>query len=410
MPDISILIPYRDRKESLMILLTQIKRNLFFFKQHLEVVLVDLGSKENIVSQLSKFPFVSYHYVDYKGTFSRGWGLNLAFKKSKHPWIFMLDVDCIFYEKFLSTVSRYLESGESGRFFMFGGICNLTESITAGILKTGNLTNRMKTVISEHFDTLNVLRGAGNGLMHRDVFEKLSGYDEKIVGWGREDSDFRNRLKSAGIKEVTLPAHPDISLYHLFHGQSDVSYNNWWIFFQNDFIENYNLQTETITPNTPNEWGIDSTPPDQYKYESLFRFEVEETERPNRPPALKVNDSYFNNPENPLDLNREFDGLDTIDNAVPLIILGGGLNYAYKMLSEKNNRILIIEKYKTIKELAIQWNNIDSARFLSVDFADMVDIFVRLKHMNPKNVLVHNPSFQFDQAWYTEVKNFITEP
>jgi glycosyltransferase involved in cell wall biosynthesis len=410
MPDISILIPYRDRKESLLILLTQIKRNLFFFKQQLEVVLVDLGSEENIAAQLSKFPFVSYHYINYSGTFSRGWGLNLAFKKSKHPWIFMLDVDCIFYEKFLMAVSRYLENSETDRFFMFGGICNLTESITAGILQTRNLTNRMKSIINEHFDSLNVMRGAGNGLMHRDVFEKLSGYDEKIVGWGREDSDFRNRMKMAGIKEVTLPAHPDISLYHLFHGQSDVSYNNWWIFFQNDFVEKHNLENTAIAPNTGDKWGFDSNPPDQYNYESLFRFEVEEPEHSDKPPVLKVNGTYFNNPEYPLDLNLEFDGLDTIDNDIPLILLGGGLNYAYKLLSEKNNRILIIEKYKTVRELAIQWNHIDPARFLSVDFADMVDIFVRLKHMNPKNVLVHNPSFQFDQSWYAEVKNFITEP
>ncbi len=405
--NISILLPYRDRKKNLMILLRQIKRNLFFFKEKLEVILIDLGSKENIQPELSSFPFVSYEYIDYKETFCKAWGLNLAFKKARYDWIFMLDVDCIFFEKFLVNAGKYIDAEDKNRFYIFEAVAGLNETLTRIIHEKGNITNRLKGVILEFFEKMDFLQGAGNILVHRDLYEQLSGYDEKIIGWGREDSDFYNRLLAAGAQKATIPLQPDQCLFHLFHKQEDLTYNNAWIFSQNDFVEQYNLKHKVTRTNGEDEWGNIAIRPDQYRYESLLSFEI--VKKGKHPPVLKAGSRYLNNPDNPTAWEEEFEPVGDAGGPapnVPVILLGGGLNYAYRALAEKKHQVLILEKYKQVRQLAIRHNGIEAEHFINTDFSHLVDLLVRLKFMTPKRVLVHKPSLELDSNWYGEVINF----
>lgn len=404
--NISILVPYRNRKENLLLLLTQVKRNLFFFKDKVEVVVVDLGSVDDIRPQLAKFPFVSYQYVEYKGTFSRGWAINIASKRALYEWFLIMDADCFFFEKFLVNLSEMILPQERARYYLFDGVVGLNHPITKLIYNRENVTNPIKDKILEYFPKLDLMKGAGNMLIHRDLFVKVSGYDEKIVGWGREDSDLHKRLTLGRAKEEVLPVRPDCCLYHLFHIQDDLTYNNWWIYHANDFVAKYNEKNQVIQGNFSQEWGEATRSPDQYRYESLLDFAVEDSKC--GLPILRIGTVCINNAEDPRILHKEFDGpkLKAINPKEPLVILGGGLNYAFKILAEKMTQILVIEKYKTVKELACSWNQLDPARFVSTDYRRMVDLFVRLKHMNPKSVLVHKPSYEIDPEWYGEVLNF----
>lgn len=402
--NVSILVPYRDRKENLLLLLSQVKRNLFFFKEKLEVVVVDLGSVDDIQPFLVKFPFVSYHYVEYKGTFCRGWALNIASKRALYEWLLLMDADCIFFEKFLINLSGMIQSQERARYYLFEGVVGLNHPITKLIYNRETVTNSIKSKILKYFPRLDLMQGAGNMLIHRDLFFKVSGYDEKIVGWGREDSDLHNRLIMGRAKEEVLPVTPDCCLYHLFHVQDDLTYNNWWIYHANDFVAKYNEKNQVIQANFSKKWGEVTHPPDQYRYESMMDFAVEDSKC--GLPILRIGTLCINNVEDPRILKKEFDGLKSINPKEPLVILGGGLNYAFKILSEKMNQILVIEKYKTVKELACSWNHLDPARFVSTEYSRMVDLFVRLKHMNPKSILVHKPSYELDPEWYGEVIKF----
>jgi glycosyltransferase involved in cell wall biosynthesis len=404
--DLSILIAYRDREENLLAVLTQIKRNLLFFKQKLEVIVVDLGSKKNLSSIEEKFPFVSYHYISYSGTFCKSWALNLAFKQSGRPWLFLLDVDCIFFEKLLANLVPLVQPEDPGRFYLFKSIRDLPGNLTQLIQQKGIITGQLKSIMEEHFNNMDNQGGVGNLLVHRENYERLSGYDEHMFAWGRRDSDFYYRLLAAGIEEVPVPVEPGLSLFHLHHHRGEITYNNLLSFYQNDFVEIYNKTNHILAPNSPDQWGDPDRPPDQYRYESLLQFDVEMSAE--NLPVLKVNGSYFDNPANPFDLQTQFDGIDAIiDPAVPLIILGGGLNYAYKVLSEKAEQVYIIEKYKAVKDLACEHNGIDPTRFMDTDIRHMFDFLARMETLNPKTILVHKPSYELDRDWYNAVNNVI---
>lgn len=407
--NLSIILAYRNREKSLLSLLTQVKRNLMFFKHNLEVIIVDLGSKENLQSRLVIFPFVRYFYLDYQGTFSKAWALNLGYRQAKHDWLFILDVDCIFFEKFLVNISQSINEFETNRFYLFEGIRDLDVRLTGSIHENHIITSKIKNTIEDEYNRLKNLGGVGNILLHRSWYEKLTGFDEKMMGWGREDSDFYHRLGATGAKETIIPASPDQSLFHMYHSRGDVTYNNLLIFYQNDFVELFNQQFNITRPNQEGEWGMETFPPDQYRYESLLDFKVEKTGTGF--PFLRVNSLAMDNPTHPPDWEKDFEPFDqTTLNTMPVIILGGGLNYALKALLEKTKQVWVIEHFATIRDLACQWNHLDKSCFIDTDFQRLTDLLVQLKSLEKKIILVHKRSLALAPQWYTEVKKFIASP
>lgn len=407
--ELSILIAYRDRPKSLLTQLTQIKRNLIFYKDNVEVIVVDLGSKKKLHNETATFPFVSYMYIPYSGTFCKSWALNVAFRKSRFPWILVLDVDCIFFEKLLSGLKQLADPNDKGTFYLFKGIRDLPEQLTALIHQKQILTSQLKSIMEANFNHMDNLGGVGNILVHRNVYEKLTGYDEHMFGWGREDSDFYNRVKTAGIKEIQIPAEPGLSLFHLYHHRGAITYNNLLTFYNNDFVESYNKKKCILSPNLSDGWGNSDLAPNQYKYEELSTFEVEKTAKGEA--VLKVNGVYFNSPENPFNIDEELEGFEDLESintpGIPIVILGGGLNYAYKVLSQQAKQVFIIEKYKTIKDLAIEHNQIPAQVFMDTDIKSMFDFLARMEQLKPKVVLIHKPSFEMDKDWYQAVSNVI---
>ncbi len=408
---ISILIPVRNRKESLLTVITQLKRNLRFFKDDLEVIVMDLGSDENISSQLEIFPFVSYCYIDYKGTFCKSWALNLAFKKSRYPWIFALDVDCIFFEKLLSNIATYINAEDKQKCYIFGGIRDLDPSLTKSIQENSVITGKVKSFLEDRYMSITNLLGYGNIILHRDVYEKLTGFDEKMTGWGREDSDFYYRLQFEGIKTITFPDDPHYALYHLDHNRGDVTYNNRLIFYPNDFTESYNKKNRIIQANPIDQWGDENLLPSQYNYESIIDFNVQKLENLDTgkgDPVLYVNGMDFDNYEQPGDWQDLFEGYSSdIDLQKQVIILGGGLNYACKALIEKTQKVIIIEKYRTIRQLACKWNHIDPIYFMDTGYNNLTNLLIKIKEIKPKTILVHKPSLKFDKDWYQTIRDFI---
>lgn len=404
--ELSILIAYRNRPKSLLTLLTQIKRNLIFYKHKVETIVVDLGSQKNVQKETGKFPFVNHIYIPYSGTFCKSWALNLGFRKARYPWILVLDVDCIFFEKMLAGLKDIINPNDPDKFYLFKGIRDLPEQLTALIHQKEIVTGQLKTLMEEHFNHMDNLGGVGNLLVHRDVFERLTGYDEHMFGWGREDSDFYNRIKAAGIQEIPIPAQPALSLFHLHHHRGAITYNNLLTFYNNDFVEIHNKQNNILNPNPPESWGNPGLAPNQYRYEGLAIFELERNAE--GLPISKVNGVYFNSLENPNDIDKEMEGLKSVsDSDIPLVILGGGLNYAYKVLSQKVKQVFIIEKYKTIKDLAIQHNQIPPEVFMNTDINHMFDFLAEMENLKPKVVVIHKPSFRMDKDWYQAVSNVI---
>ena len=70
-------------------------------------------------------------------------------------------------------------------------------------------------------------QSAGHGspglctFLEQSAFEKIGGYDERMVYWGFEDLDFPDRLKKIGYTQVWLP--DTFKLYHQWHPVSEAN-------------------------------------------------------------------------------------------------------------------------------------------------------------------------------------------
>lgn len=402
---LSILIAYRDRYKNLQVLLNQIKRNLIGINSEIEVIIIDLGSRTDLTQELSKYKFVKYIYVNYFETYSKSWALNIAFKKSQFDWLFLLDVDCLFLEGFLKFFLSYLNPSDINTFYSFT-VKSLNEEITKLILEKRYISKDIKKILSVYYDKIYTLIGVGNIIIHRDMFLKLKGYDENFIGWGREDSDFYNRILTAGYKENKISSNPEFSLYHLFHSRDTVSYCNSLILVQNDFIEKNNKLNKIYKVNNDSDWGEIDNEPSQYNYENIIKFEIEYNI--NNLPLLKVNNIYFNNLMNPLNFKDEFLYMENIDFSYPIIILGGGLNYAYKEIIKNSSQVIIIEKYRRIKKESIKLNFTRTDSYLNIDYKYLLAGLQYIKTLKNKNIILHKSSFEFDKKWYDQIFQFIS--
>ena len=55
----------------------------------------------------------------------------------------------------------------------------------------------------------------GNGLIHRETFDKIGGYDEEFIGYGPEDDMFNNRISF--LNKLIYYEKDDLLTLHLWH-------------------------------------------------------------------------------------------------------------------------------------------------------------------------------------------------
>jgi GT2 family glycosyltransferase len=66
---------------------------------------------------------------------------------------------------------------------------------------------------------------SGNFAVSRSEYERVNGFDENFLGWGCEDDDFGRRLRSAGIRAVSI-LHRTCA-YHLWHPPAPTRPTTW---------------------------------------------------------------------------------------------------------------------------------------------------------------------------------------
>jgi GT2 family glycosyltransferase len=131
--------------------------------------------------------------------------------------LLFLDGDCVPYRDWVATYRRHARPGE----FLVGGYIFLSEEetlrLTPDAVRAGAHEHRLdpRTWWRLHSaDWRNRLyagrrknrpriRG-GNFGVARDLFERVDGFDEAFAGYGKEDSELRNRMRNAGARGISL--------------------------------------------------------------------------------------------------------------------------------------------------------------------------------------------------------------
>jgi len=157
---------------------------------------------------------------------------NEAIKSSTGDYIVFLDGDCLVSRHFVSDHQRLAEKGAffQGKRVLIGR--GFSETITVretnnprAILRhvfAGEVSNSHHIIRMPFFPPSRKVSHRGiktcNMGVFRDDIYAVNGFDERFVGWGREDSEFAARLFRLGLVRKD---HPFMGIcYHLWHPEN----------------------------------------------------------------------------------------------------------------------------------------------------------------------------------------------
>ena len=154
---------------------------------------------------------------------------NRAIAKSKYEYIIMIDGDTVLHQDFIKDHIRYAKKGV----YIQGSRVLLQSEFTSRILNS-NIFKRPSFLFKDSKNRLNMLRipffsfllsffksqninrirGCNFSIYKEDILN-VNGFNEEIPLWGREDSEFVQRLFNIGF----LKQHLKFSgiQYHLYH-------------------------------------------------------------------------------------------------------------------------------------------------------------------------------------------------
>ena len=198
-----------------------------------EIIVADDGSSAStlrVIKKISEFSPVEIIHSWQKDEGCRiPHSRNLAISKSKFEYIIMIDGDTILHKDFIKDHKRFAQKGV----YIQGSRVLLQKNFTQNILRmkifmnpsffSNHLKNKINMIRIPFFSyifslfknqKINRIRGCNFSIFKEDIL-KVNGFNEKITSWGREDSEFVQRLFNCGLYKQHLKFSG--IQYHLFH-------------------------------------------------------------------------------------------------------------------------------------------------------------------------------------------------
>jgi len=227
----TLLISTYNWKEALeLVLLSVLKQS------HLpnEIIIADDGSTNDTKVLIDRFkqqfniPIIHVWHEDVG--FTKTVILNKALKKVTSDYIIQIDGDIILHKHFIKDHLNYAEESV----YLFGSRISLKENYSKKVLllkkikfhwlnngllrKTRaiyfpffNKQSKLETTISSK------LRGCNISYWKKDALQ-INGYNEDLIGWGYEDSEFAQRLLNLGVSALRIK-HAAIQ-FHIYHKEA----------------------------------------------------------------------------------------------------------------------------------------------------------------------------------------------
>jgi glycosyltransferase involved in cell wall biosynthesis len=237
-PGVSLIVSTYNWPEALNLCLISISKQLVLPG---EVIIADDGSREETQKLIEKhrkdFPVPLIHVWQQDDGFQLSRIRNKAIAKASGEYIIQIDGDLILEKHFIRDHLRFKLPGS----FVSGTRVNMSPLLSAKLIKDTNVNvsvfskgitnflNGLKlpvltSFLAERYKAGNIayVRGCNMAFWRTDLLI-VNGYNEAIVGWGREDSELAIRLINSGVKKriikfaaVTFHIyHPEIARAHL---------------------------------------------------------------------------------------------------------------------------------------------------------------------------------------------------
>ncbi len=198
-----------------------------------EIIIADDGSDESTAKIIKKYseilliPIIHswQEDIDCRIPHSR----NRAIAKSKFEYIIMIDGDTVLHQDFVKDHKKFARK----ELYIQGSRVLLQSDFTKDIFKEGvfkkpsffakdakNKLNMLripfvsKMISFYKNQNINRIRGCNFSIFKDEIF-KVNGFNEEITTWGREDSEFVQRLFNIGVQKQQLKFSG--IQYHLYH-------------------------------------------------------------------------------------------------------------------------------------------------------------------------------------------------
>ncbi|EAC1839834.1 glycosyltransferase [Campylobacter lari] len=233
----ALIITTYNQKERLALVLDSVK-NLESLPD--EVLIADDGSREDtaklIQAYQKDFPCKLEHIWQEDGGFRLSEIRNKAIKASKSEYIIVIDGDMILEKSFVADHLKFAQK----KVFLQGSRVILNENESKELLSKNDFSlafdkkgfknqrniflakciykfSKLTKKIFKKSQLIKGIRGC-NMSFYKSDFEAIEGFNEKFIGWGREDSEFVARfLFNDGVfKRLKFNA----LAYHIYHEEN----------------------------------------------------------------------------------------------------------------------------------------------------------------------------------------------
>ena len=235
--NISLIITTYNWPEALEVCMNSVMNQTVLPK---EIIIADDGSKQETTELIKSFqqsyPQISIiHSWQEDDGFRLSMSRNKAIAKALGEYIIIIDGDLLLERHF---VQDHIESMEKNCFIQGSRVITTKEKLEE-ILKgkypilpkaffekgLKNKVNMIRStilskIISKKDRDLSGIRGCNMSFFKDDLI-KVNGFEEKIKGWGREDSEIAVRLFNNDVSKKRLKFKA--LTYHLYHKENDRS-------------------------------------------------------------------------------------------------------------------------------------------------------------------------------------------
>ena len=199
-----------------------------------EIIIADDGSTKGTKECIEKFaktsPIPIIHSWQEDIGFRLAMSRNRAIAKARGDYIIIIDGDLILHKNFIYDHVKFAKKNQ----YIQGSRVLLQPKLSQFLIKekdiklsffTPGIKNRknalylplLSKIFSYSTTSLKGIRGCNFSLFKEDIL-KVNGFDNRFIGWGREDSEFVARLINAGIKRKNLKF---VAIaYHLYHPEN----------------------------------------------------------------------------------------------------------------------------------------------------------------------------------------------
>lgn len=199
-----------------------------------EVIVADDGSgdatRHVVLAHQTDFPVPLLHVWHEDQGFRLAAIRNEAIRRATGEYVIQVDGDMVLHRRFVQAHARFARRGS----YVQGSRSLLNETLTGVMLRerrldvslfVPGLRNRQNAFYAPWLSPF--VRGPGDPdrrtrgchmAFWRDDLLAVNGYDERFVGWGREDSELAARLIHSGVQRRNFKF--GAIAYHLWHAEA----------------------------------------------------------------------------------------------------------------------------------------------------------------------------------------------